>query len=78
MIYQIIQPHPTLKPFVKEYMLLHFNFSGPHTFLVLSETGKLFFQTNPSGKTEAFFKKLSELGPTASLDDVQKPTLRMI
>ena len=44
----------------------------PHTFLVLSETGKLFFQTNPSGKTEAFFKKLSELGPTASMDDVQK------
>ncbi|GAB3643587.1 helix-turn-helix domain-containing protein [Spirosoma arcticum] len=28
MIYQIIQPHPALKPFVKEYMLVHFNFKG--------------------------------------------------
>jgi AraC-like DNA-binding protein len=28
MVYQIIQPHPALKPFVKEYMLIHFNFSG--------------------------------------------------
>ena len=28
MIYQIIQPHPALQPFVKEYMLIHFNFSG--------------------------------------------------
>ena len=28
MIYQILQPHPALKPFVKEYMLVHFNFSG--------------------------------------------------
>lgn len=28
MIYQIVQPHPALKPFVKEYLLLHFNFSG--------------------------------------------------
>lgn len=28
MIYQIVQPHPALKPFVKEYMLIHFNFSG--------------------------------------------------
>jgi quercetin dioxygenase-like cupin family protein len=44
----------------------------PHAFLVLSETARLFFQINPSGKTEAFFKKLSELGPTASMDDVQK------
>ncbi|MVM41045.1 hypothetical protein GO730_30645 [Spirosoma sp. HMF3257] len=28
MIYQIIQPHPALKPFVKEYMLIHFDFRG--------------------------------------------------
>ena len=28
MIYQIIQPHPALKPFVKEYILLHFNFKN--------------------------------------------------
>ncbi|MVM41047.1 cupin domain-containing protein [Spirosoma sp. HMF3257] len=44
----------------------------PHTFLVLSETARLFFQTNPSGKTEAFFKKLSQLGPKATMDEVQK------
>lgn len=28
MIYQILQPHPALKPFVKEYTLLHFDFRG--------------------------------------------------
>lgn len=28
MIYQIIQPHPALRPFVKEYMLIHFNLNG--------------------------------------------------
>lgn len=27
MIYQISQPHPALRPFVKEYMLVHFDFS---------------------------------------------------
>jgi AraC-like DNA-binding protein len=26
MIYQITQPHPALRPFVKEYTLIHFNF----------------------------------------------------
>ena len=28
MIYQILQSHPALKPFLKEYILLHFNFRG--------------------------------------------------
>ena len=28
MICQIIQPHPALRPFVKEYMLIHFNLNG--------------------------------------------------
>ncbi|GAB3783648.1 hypothetical protein GCM10028818_42060 [Spirosoma horti] len=39
----------------------------PHAFLVLSETGTMFFQTNPSGQTEALFKRLSQLPPTATL-----------
>ncbi|WP_461102644.1 helix-turn-helix domain-containing protein [Spirosoma koreense] len=28
MIYQVTQPHPALLPFVKEYILIHFNFEG--------------------------------------------------
>ncbi|GAB3783644.1 helix-turn-helix domain-containing protein [Spirosoma horti] len=28
MIYQITQPHPALQPFVKEYILIHFNFEA--------------------------------------------------
>lgn len=44
----------------------------PHTFLTLSDTGKMFFQTNPSGKTEAFFKRLSQAGPSITMDEVQQ------
>lgn len=44
----------------------------PHTFLTLSDTGRMFFQTNPSGKTEDFFKKLSQAGPSVTMDEVQK------
>ena len=44
----------------------------PHAFLVLSETGKMFFQTNPSGKTESLFKRLSQLPPTATLETIRQ------
>ena len=44
----------------------------PHAFLVLSETGTIFFQTNPSGKTEDLFKRLSELPPTATLEAIKQ------
>ncbi|GAB3789152.1 hypothetical protein GCM10028818_57100 [Spirosoma horti] len=44
----------------------------PHAFLVLSETGTMFFQTNPSGKTEALFKRLSQLPPTATLEIIKQ------
>lgn len=44
----------------------------PHSFLVLSETGKMFFQTNPSGQTEALFYRLSQLPPTATLASINQ------
>ena len=44
----------------------------PHTFLTLSETAQMVFMTHPSGKTEALFRQLAQLGPTATLDDAQK------
>ncbi|GAB2873635.1 cupin domain-containing protein [Hymenobacter ruber] len=44
----------------------------PHTFLTLSETAKMVFMTHPSGATEALFKQLAALPPTATLDDAQK------
>lgn len=44
----------------------------PHAFLVLSETGTMFFQTNPSGKTEELFKRLSQLSPTATLEVIKQ------
>ncbi|GGF20029.1 cupin domain-containing protein [Hymenobacter cavernae] len=44
----------------------------PHGFLVLSETAKMLFLTQPSGTTEAFFQQLSRLGSTASLEQVQQ------
>ncbi|MBF9219682.1 cupin domain-containing protein [Hymenobacter ruricola] len=44
----------------------------PHSFVTLSDTGKMVFMTHPSGGTEALFRGLSQLPPTATLDDVQK------
>ncbi|PQA53473.1 cupin domain-containing protein [Siphonobacter curvatus] len=44
----------------------------PHAFLVLSETGKMFFQTSPSGQTEALFKRLSQLPATATLEEIKQ------
>ena len=44
----------------------------PHTFVTLSETGKMLFSTQPSGKMEALFKQLAQLGPTASADAIQQ------
>ncbi|MBF9141829.1 cupin domain-containing protein [Hymenobacter properus] len=44
----------------------------PHTFLTLSDTGRMVFMTHPSGKTEQLFKQLAALPPTATPDDAQK------
>ncbi len=44
----------------------------PHAFLVVSETGSMLFQTNPSGQTEALFKRLSELPPAATLETINQ------
>ncbi|OUJ73310.1 hypothetical protein BXP70_15505 [Hymenobacter crusticola] len=44
----------------------------PHGFLVLSETAKMLFLTQPSATTEAFFQQLSQLSSTASLEQVQQ------
>ncbi|GAB3852146.1 hypothetical protein GCM10028822_19530 [Hymenobacter terrigena] len=44
----------------------------PHTFVTLSETGKMAFMTHPSGTIEMLFKQLAALPPTANLDDAQK------
>ncbi|UOQ98957.1 cupin domain-containing protein [Hymenobacter sp. 5317J-9] len=44
----------------------------PHTFLTLSDTGRMVFMTHPSAGTEMLFKQLAALPPTATLDDAQK------
>jgi quercetin dioxygenase-like cupin family protein len=44
----------------------------PHTFLTLSDTGRMVFMTHPSGRIETLFKQLAALPPTAALEDAQK------
>ncbi len=42
----------------------------PHTYFVLSDTARMLFMTTPSGKTEAFFKALSQLKGRPSLQEM--------
>ena len=42
-----------------------------HTYLVLSEKAKMLFMTTPSGKTEAFFKSLSEMKDRPTPEQMQ-------
>lgn len=44
----------------------------PHTYLVLSDTATMLFMTTPSGKTEAFFKTLSQLKSRPSPEQMQQ------
>lgn len=70
MIYQIIQPHPALKPFVKEYMLIHFNFkglSGPRPTKLLEARAEQSLILYPSGmftKTNPGLRKQFVVPPT--------------
>ncbi|GAB3643588.1 cupin domain-containing protein [Spirosoma arcticum] len=41
----------------------------PHTYLVLSETAKMLFMIQPSGKSEAFFRKMSQLDSPVSPEE---------
>lgn len=58
MIYQITQPHPALLPFVKEYILIHFNFeaiTGPRPARLLEARAEQSLIFYPAGR----FTKLS-------------------
>lgn len=44
----------------------------PHTYLVLSETAKMVFQTQPSGKIEELFQYLADNHKTATIEEIGK------